>query len=371
MVVREEPTVAAEKHRFLDPDEFTEMAFDRGWTDGTPVFVPTEKKVLAILDYLKRPANESLGVLEPGEGNVTIASIAIQCAMAGCKPEYVPVVITAMEAILDEDYHILNSVSTFGGPPVAIISGPVVEKIGLNYGDAAVAGSGNRANGSIARAIRLIQWNIGLSRPGDLAKCVLGQPDRWGHVIAERPQRDGNPWSPFHVGVASCDLGPEDSAVSVLDAHGTYIFSQFDRSSPEALERSVQRIGVRVGELREGAVTVVVLNPDTAKLLADGGWSKERFRQVVWENTFHYAKDVRGRSEAAEPGVVHADHWGNKVDLSDDNTKVYHMTHPSHLYIMVSGGSGGGDITYEFTGGNHSRRNGKGLVTKKINWSWD
>src|SRR5687767_11215755 len=200
MVAKEELTVAAEKHRFMDPDEFTEMAFDRGWTDGTPVFVPTEKKVLSILDYLKRPASDSLGVLEPGEGNVTIGSIAIQCAMAGCKPEYVPVVITAMEAILDEDYHILNSVSTFGGPPVVIVSGPVVEKIGLNYESGAVAGAGNRASGSIARAVRLIQWNIGLSRPGELAKCVLGQPDRWGHLIAERPQRDGNPWSPFHVG---------------------------------------------------------------------------------------------------------------------------------------------------------------------------
>src|SRR5438876_2804982 len=138
--------IMAEAHRIQDVDGWADFVFEQGWTDGSAVFMPTEKKVGAILDYLKRPPEESLGVLLPGEGEVTIEAIAINCAMAGWKPEYVPVVITAMEAILDDDYHILNSVSTFGGPPLAIISGPVVKKLGFHYAEGAIAGSGNRVN---------------------------------------------------------------------------------------------------------------------------------------------------------------------------------------------------------------------------------
>src|ERR1043165_6040056 len=91
----------AEAYRIDDVDEWADFVFEQGWTDGFPLFIPTEKKVIEILDYVRRPPEESLGVLMPGEGEVTIEAIAINCAMAGCKPEYVPVVITAMEAILD------------------------------------------------------------------------------------------------------------------------------------------------------------------------------------------------------------------------------------------------------------------------------
>jgi hypothetical protein len=368
-----EHQLAAKKYSIADIDEFQEMVFERGWTDGFPVFMPTEKKVLEILDYIGRPANDSLGVMMPGEGEVTMEAIAINCAMAGCKKEYVPVVITAMEAILDDEYHLLNSVSTVGGPPLTIISGPVVKKLGFNYAEGAIAGSGHRANGTIARAIRLLQWNVGLARPGELAKCVFAQADRWGHLICERPTDDGNPWEPFHVSVAG--LKPEDSAVTVLDAHGTYLGTGFVRTGAN-LERNIADIGKRVGQLRGGACTVIALNPDAAKMLADAGWSKERFRDTVWENTYHLVKDMRERSELQAAGVpvethTAANHWARRVDLNDEGARVYHITDPSHLQVMVSGGWGGGHVSYLFTGGNHSKRDGGGLVTKKINWEWD
>ena len=87
--------------------------------------------------------------------------------MAGCKPEYVPVVLAALEAMLDPTFHILSAqCSTFGGPPLAIISGPVVKKLGFNHAEGALGGSGHRANATIGRAIRLILWNIGQGKPG-------------------------------------------------------------------------------------------------------------------------------------------------------------------------------------------------------------
>ena len=110
-----------------------------------PVFPPTLKKVTEIIDYVQRSPDEVLGVVSPGEGVATIEKVAINCAMAGCKPEYVPIVLTALEAMLDPTFHILSAqCSTFGGPPLAIISGPVVRKLGFNHSEGALGGSGHR-----------------------------------------------------------------------------------------------------------------------------------------------------------------------------------------------------------------------------------
>jgi hypothetical protein len=356
------PEIDFRRFEFTDPDEFAEMAFDRGWTDGFPVFVPTEKRVLGILDYIKRPANESLGQLEPGKGDVTMEAIAVNCAMAGCLKEYVPIVIAAVEAMLDPDFDILGSVSPVGGPPLAIISGPVVKKLKFNYDEGANAASGHRSNSTIARAIRLIQWNLGRSRPGDLARPVFAQADRWGHIICDRPQEDGNPWEPFQTSVAG--LGPQESAVSMLDAHGTYIGFGAARTGSRNIERNLIDLGRRVALLRNGANSVLVLNPQITSILYESGWTKERVRQVVWENSYHTAREYRERRyELDIPGEYDPN--------AADDEKLYHLREPAQLQIMVSGGWGNAGTNYLYTGGNNARRYGHGLVTRKIDWNWD
>ena len=96
--------LTSQQYQVEDVDAFADLAYEKGWTDGMPVFPPTLKKVTAIIDYLKRPPDEALGIVSPGEGVATIEKIAINCAMAGCKPEYVPVVLAALEAILDPNF---------------------------------------------------------------------------------------------------------------------------------------------------------------------------------------------------------------------------------------------------------------------------
>ena len=142
-----------------DIDEFTELAYKNGWTDGLPVLPPTEKKVRAMIDYIKRDPQEVLGVVSPGEGVATIEKVAINAVMAGCLPEYLPVVITAVEAMLDNTFELMRVQCTTGGPgPLAIISGPVVKKLNFNCGEGAFTGTGHRANSTVGRAIRLILW---------------------------------------------------------------------------------------------------------------------------------------------------------------------------------------------------------------------
>ena len=107
--------LSSQQYQVEDIDAFVDLAYENGWTDGMPVFPPTLKKVTEIIDYVQRSPDEVLGVVSPGEGVATIEKVAINCAMAGCKPEYVPIVLTALEAMLDPTFHILSAqCSTFG-----------------------------------------------------------------------------------------------------------------------------------------------------------------------------------------------------------------------------------------------------------------
>ena len=357
--------LTSQEYQVTDIDAFVDLVFEKGWTDGMPVFPPTPKRVGAIIDYIKRSPEEVVGVVAPGEGVATIEKIAIACAMAGCKPEYTPVVIALLEAILDPNFHILNAqCSTVGGPPLAIISGPVVKKLGFNYAEGALSGSGHRVNATIGRAIRLILWNVGQGKPGELSKAVFGGPGRWHYLLAERPRDDGNPWNEFHVDYAG--LKPEDSAVSVLDANGQYVMCGFASSS---IENNIWTIAEQIKGNGVAAYThILVLNPQGAKILADAGWTKERFRDAIYEQCHVYVRDIKKVATQASPTSIH--YWKKRVNPDDGDAQLHTMAHPGALHIMVSGGYGGSHVCYHFRGGAHTVQ-GSGLVTKKINWSWD
>jgi hypothetical protein len=361
----------------VDIDDFADRVFENGWTDGFPVFPPTEKKIREIIDYLGRDPDEVIGIVQPAEGMATIEAIAINCAMAGCKPEYVPVVVAAVEAITDERFHQLNAqCSTVGGPPLLMISGPVVDKLEFNYAEGALAGSGHRPNGTVARAIRLILWNIGQGKPGHLAKPVFAHPGRWGFLVCERPRHAGNPWNEFHV---SEGLSPEDSAVSVLDANGGYLMTPWVRhgaNMPSNIVSLAEGMGGRSQSSHQfgsGGTHILMLNPDAAKMIADAGWSKEDLRDAIFEESYSYVRDIKASLDRQGPGVPSTNtsthHWSRRVDVNDDDAKVYTFVDPSHLKILVSGGFGGGHVSYHFRGGSHSM-DGKGLVTKRIDWDW-
>ena len=195
-------------HEARDTSEFMELVYEQGWTDGPPVFPPTDDRVEAMVRYVGRDPGEVIGVVPPGEGVATIEKIAINAVMAGCRPEYMPIVIAALEAMLDPAFELLRVQATTAGPaPLAIVSGPVVRKLGFNCGAGAFTGTGHRANSTIGRAIRLMLWNIGYGRPGQMSQATMGHPGRYAYLIAERPADDGNPWEALHV---TNGLGPEE-----------------------------------------------------------------------------------------------------------------------------------------------------------------
>ena len=190
-----------------------------------------------------RDPAEVIGVMPPGEGIATIEKIAINAVMAGCKPEYMPIVVTAVEALLDPRFELLRVQATTAGPGAAgdhqrtscQTAWLQLRRWGIHWHRAS-------GNATIGRAIRLILWNIGYGRPGQMSQATMGHPGRYAYLVAERPPDDGNPWEQFHV---TNGLQPQDNAVSVFPSVTHYQITPaigtqtFDNSVFVIVDRSV------------------------------------------------------------------------------------------------------------------------------------
>src|SRR5204863_4543033 len=162
-----------------DEDE-QEAMFARGWSDGLPLVPPTEERVLRMLDGTSRDPQEVIGLVPPALAAASVEKIAINAVMAGCKPEYLPVVLAAVEAVLDDSFamHGILATTQFAGP-VVIVNGPIRRRIGMNAKGNAL-GRGNRANSSSGRALQLVIRNIGEGRPQEGDRAAPGPPGKLG-----------------------------------------------------------------------------------------------------------------------------------------------------------------------------------------------
>src|SRR5271169_1596549 len=174
-----------------------ELYFERGWTDGLPVVPPTQDKVDAVVQTLGGNPDFVECKVAPRWGALTREVLAINIVMAGCKPEYAPVVRAAMRAVTDPPFN-LNGVqaTTHMASPLVIVNGPIAREIGMN-GGANAFGSGNRANATIGRAIRLIMLNVGGGHAPELDKCTLGNPAKYSYCVCENEEH--SPFAPYHV----------------------------------------------------------------------------------------------------------------------------------------------------------------------------
>ena len=192
--------------------EAIERCYELGWTDGLPVVPPTEARVAEFIERTGRPSGEAVGELPERRREITVGKVAANAVMAGCLPEYMPVVLTATEAMLDPVFNLVGPSSSMGGSAIlTIVNGPVVRELNINARNN-LFGPGNRANSTIGRAIRLILINACASIPGLFDRSVLGHP---GKVqLLHRRERGGHPLGtpPRRAGV----LRPEQSAVTVF-----------------------------------------------------------------------------------------------------------------------------------------------------------
>ena len=195
-------------------DEF-EFMFDQGFSDGLPVIPPTPERVLRMLSGTKRDSQEVVAVMPPNMAKVTVEKIAINSVLAGCKPEYLPVVIAAVEAVCTDDFNIHGVMATtMGASPVMVVNGPIRHQIGMNMGLGAL-GQGNRANATIGRALRLTIRNVGGARPGGTERSTFANPMKFTMCFAEWEERSC--WDPLHV---DRGFALEDSVITVFAMSG-------------------------------------------------------------------------------------------------------------------------------------------------------
>jgi hypothetical protein len=268
-------------------DEVQEYLRSEGCTDGLPIVAPTPERIEAFLRHTPRKPDETIAVLPQANLAATPWNIAANAVMAGCRPEHMPILIAAVEAIGDERYNLNNIGTTWGVLPYLLVNGPIVKQLGLEYGGQLISKGPNPALG---RALGLIVKNIAGYKPGDNYMGTFGYPLCF--ALAENEEE--NPWQPFHVEHGF------DAAESTVTAGATVTWgwppSPYETGDKTAAQSALEFMRVditkrsclpRLAERGTNGfrnMVTILMAPPVAKALADAGYSKQDIKQYLYEN---------------------------------------------------------------------------------------
>ncbi len=305
-------------------DDAIEACYQHGWTDGLPVIPPTEEKVLQFLDLIGRHPSDVVGV-EPVRGRViTAEKLAINAVMAGCRPEYMPVIVAAMEGMVQPEFSLHgSSASTMGSAPLLVINGPIRHTLGLASGHNIFGpGPDRRANATIGRAIRLILINVLENHPGVLDLSSLGHPGKYTYCIAE--DEENSPWEPLHV---ERGFPPEASTVSVFTSLAPTQVDMVGAGTPEevltAIADSMLGLGRGHGEI------LLIMSQEHTGFMKEAGWSKQKVRDFLFQ---------KARRTAGELAAIH------KAEIPPPGTEdemIPVCLAPESVLLLAGGGPGG------------------------------
>jgi hypothetical protein len=304
-----------------------EAMFARGWSDGLPLVPPTEERVLRMLDGTRRDPQEVLGLVPPDLAAATVEKVAVNAVMAGCKPEYLPAVLAAVEAVLDERFamHGVLATTMFVGP-VVVVNGPIRRHIGMNAKGNAL-GQGNRANAAIGRALQLVIRNIGGGRPQEVDRATLGNPGKYTYCFAE--DEEGSCWEPLSV---ERGLKPGVSAVTVFAGFGLQGVVDNKSRTPESLSKSFAESlkAIHSVKLAPACDALIVVCPEHERTYREAGWSKAR----VYEELYRLCEIPGDDLVAGARGIAE----GGPPSLAG---KIINKFRPGGLLIVRAGGAAG------------------------------
>lgn len=339
-LTRRTPTVAAasvevQNERYTvegAPEALQEFFFEKGWTDGLPVAAPTVAAVQAMLAAAGRRADDMMGPIPPRMHVATLEKLAANAVMAGCKPEYFPVVLAALEAALDDDCRLYGiQTATNNTAPLIIVNGPIVRELGLNAGGN-VLGQGVRANAAIGRALQLILRNVGGDLPGITDMSTQGQSGKFTFCIAENEA--ASPWQPFHVDQG---YGRDDSTVSVIGASpGHNLFTYGCETGAELLDHFVGAMtALGHNNILFPTGPLLLLGPEHAGVLARDGFDKQKIREYI----FRHARVPLSRfPERTVRGLKHRrSRW---FEIGGDAEHIGVADRAADINIVVAGGAG-------------------------------
>jgi hypothetical protein len=319
----------------MSPVDDLEIWFDKVVTDGLPVIPPSRERVRRMLAATTRDRHDLVGEVAPNYGRATVEKVAINAVMAGCRPEYLPVVLAVVRAVCDPAFNLHGvSTSTHFSAPLIVVHGPIRPRIGLNC-SFGVFGPGYRANATVGRALRLVMINVGGARPGETSMSTFGHPGRYTYCIGEH--EEASPWPPYHV---DRGLAAGQSAVTVFAGEAPHGISDHASRTARALAGS---LGWSMASLWNGkhfplySHTMLVVGPEHARTFGENGWSKTDLRRYLFETVrapYHSLKPAEDNGEGTNLRFAR----GGEPAPGELIPK---FPSPEELHVVVAGGTAG------------------------------
>jgi hypothetical protein len=316
-----------------DFDAVNELARSRGWSDGLPVVPPTARRVEEMLTFCDRPWDEPVARMPPRWGEATPVRLAANAVMAGCRPEYFPLLILAVEAMCEEPFNLYGiQATTHPCAPLVIVNGPVAKELDINCGHNAF-GPGWRANATLGRAIRLALVNIGGAIPGLGDMSTFGAPSKFSYLAAENEQ--ASPWEPLHV---ERGLPREASAVTVIGAECPHNVNDHESTTAEGILTTLAGTLNATGanDVYYDAQPLVVMGPEHAKTVAGGGFSKADVKRFLHEHAHLPMRRFSKENIERRLRVT----WKERLGAAGLDAPVHMVQRPENLLIAVIGGAG-------------------------------
>jgi hypothetical protein len=322
-----EAKLASEIYEVDGPFEANELFQRNGWTDGLPIVPPTEAGVRTFLEAARLAPGEIVGTEPVRRRRITAEKLAIAALMAGCLPEYMPVVVAILKAMCEPQYGLHGSTASTGGSaPFIIVNGPVRTALAMNATHNVFA-NGSRANATIGRSVRLFLLNVLGGTPGHLDRSTLGHPGKFTFCIAEDEQ--DSPWLPLHV---ERGLAAGGSAVTVMAAESPHqVMNEWTHDPREILDTYVAaiRANMLTYSIWEGNYAIVIPKQHR-QIFAAAGWSKRDVRQYIFETAHVLRKEWRNVGKASVAGRKDEDRLYRALRTPDD------------LLVVAAGGPAGG-----------------------------
>ncbi len=313
-----------------DPIETMEQLYRLGWTDGLPVVPPTERRVAEFVERSGLSADEIVGELPERRREIAVEKIAANAVMAGCLPEYMPVVLAAAAAMLDPKFNLVGPSSSLGGSGImVIVNGPIARELDINARNN-LFGPGNRANATIGRAVRLILINACAAIPGLFDRSILGHPGKYSYCISEAETETH--WDPLHV-----ERGFEraQSAVTVFACEGPRQVRA--NGSPETMLNTVADVASSLGTslstvgstddrsavVRQGEIAIVVSGESSVW----DGWSKRDVRATLQPAIRRSLADIKRAGEVS-----------GDVTPEDETHYLPLVADPDDILLVFAGG---------------------------------
>ncbi len=317
--------ISSQRYAVEGFQEALDLCYSRGWTDGLPVVPPTEPAVRAMLDAVGLEPDAQVAFITNRQVAISAEKVAINAVMAGCRPEYMPVVVAAIEGIADPRWGYHGPATSTGSAAVlTIVNGPIARRLDFNSGDNLFS-PGWRANATVGRAVRLVMRNVIGTMPGRLDRGTFGHPGRYTYVMAENEAE--SPWTPLHVERAGCR--PTDSAVTVMAALAPIQFYNQLSSTAAGVLGTLCDTMRYPGQIGQPNYCVVLAGEHMRTIAADG-WSKADVRKFIFENSTNTVAHFK--RTARMPGAV----------KPEDETAIRPLVQsPDDILVVAAGGRAG------------------------------